>query len=78
MCCNNNIIITCIAPISSKRIVLNGASGTGIGQSHSQDTMQNSSTNDRTSNGFDVFVNCLIVLTVLFNFATNHSWIIYI
>ena len=42
----NNSDKTSIAPISSKRIKLNGAPSTGVGQTHSPCTMQNSSTND--------------------------------
>jgi len=36
-----------IAPISSKRFELSGAPSTGVGQTHSPGTMQNSSTNDQ-------------------------------
>jgi len=38
------IIITSIAPISSKRIDLCGTPSTGVGQTHSLCTMQSSST----------------------------------
>jgi len=36
-----------MVPISSKRIKLSGAPSTGVNQSHSHGTMQNSSTNDQ-------------------------------
>jgi len=37
---------TSSGPISLKMIVLSGAPSTGVGQTHSPDTMQSSSTND--------------------------------
>jgi len=43
---NINNYKTSIAPISSKRIELSDAPSTGVGQTHSQGTMQSSSTND--------------------------------
>jgi len=44
---NNNNYKTSIAPIFLKIIELRGSPSTGVGQSHSQGTMQNSSTNDQ-------------------------------
>ena len=44
---NNNNYKTSIVPISSKRIALNGAPCTGVGQTHSPSMVQISSTNDQ-------------------------------
>jgi len=41
---NNNNYKNSIAPLSSKRIELSGASNTGVGQTHSAGTIQRSST----------------------------------